>query len=98
MYLYTSIVRGTLKGEDLSQILESWSFCLIDNVLVLDSYIISVKEKGKRKYKIIKQYDRLYRRDSTLTIDEVPFPEDVQIDAKNDIMNQITVSKKLSRP
>jgi hypothetical protein len=99
MYLNTSVVEETFfEGEAakvLSSQMESWTFCLVDSVLVLDSYTRSIKEIGKRKYSIVKYYNRIMRRDSTLTMDEVPFPENVQIKAKNDIMNQITVSMKL---
>lgn len=71
---------------------EQFSFGIFNNVLVLNSYNLSLKEdKTKRKYNITKCYDRLYTRNSTITLEQVPLTEEIKNEAKLEYIKTIKV-------
>ena len=58
---------------------EQWYFYQTENRLYLDKYYLMKREdKKKRNYRVVKRYDRLMERDSTLTEAEVPFTEEIR--------------------
>ena len=69
---------------------EVWTFSLINNVLYLNTYNYLNKESTKhRKYKSIKKFDRLMRRDSTIEESEVPFTSEIKQHALNKYFDSV---------
>jgi hypothetical protein len=93
MYLKATVIR---TPSDLKR--ETWVFSLIDATIVLDSYVVAQRATLRhRKYEPVKTYRRTEPRSSTLAIIDVPLPGDVILQARHDIIEQITVSKELPR-
>mgnify|MGYP003651315468 FL=1 len=70
--------------------IEVWEFCIIDNTLYLDSYVLAEKESTRhRKYNDIKRYERLSSRESTMKEDEVPFNSDIKEEALNKYFDKV---------
>jgi hypothetical protein len=70
--------------------IEVWRFCIIDNNLYLDSYVLAEKESTRhRKYNNIKRYERLSSRESTIKEDEVPFNSDIKEEALNKYFDKV---------
>lgn len=77
------------KIDDLTT--EMFYFWLNDLVLILDSYIV-VKRKTKRhKGEILKKYDRLRGRESTLSETDVPFTEEIKQQAIEYVTSKLSV-------
>jgi hypothetical protein len=58
---------------------EQFHFYQTENKLYLDKYYLMKRENTKqRSYKVIKRYDRLMERDSTLTEAQVPFTDEIK--------------------
>ena len=64
-----------------------------DLTLYLENYRYSLKIEGKRVHQVIQQYDRLMTRNNTLTVEEVPFPDEVKNEALKTFIDKITVKK-----
>jgi hypothetical protein len=93
MYLKAIIIR---TPSDLER--ETWTFSLINATIVLDSYALTQRATPRhRKYQPVKTYHRNEPRHSTLALIDVPLPGDVILQARHDIIEQITVSKELPR-
>jgi hypothetical protein len=61
---------------------EFWSFTLIGSTLYLNEYRLLIRESTRhRKYRSIKVYDRLMKRNSTIEEHEVPFTNQLKQDA-----------------
>ena len=61
---------------------EVWDFTLLRGTLFLDSYQLLKRENTrKRKYLVIKKYNRLFERDSNIEESEVPFTEEIKKEA-----------------
>lgn len=74
--------------------IERWEFSFIGLNLYLNTYSLEKKESKKhRTYKAIKKYDRLWRRDNTITEEEVPFTDEIKQEALNKFMLGIKVLK-----
>lgn len=71
------IVEKTI--DDLT--LEKFTFITLDHKLYLDTYSIRKRESKRHTYKLIKLYNRLSTRDSSMTEDEVPFTLGIRAEA-----------------
>jgi hypothetical protein len=71
---------------------ERFSFWVNGNILILDSYNLFLREnKTKRKYNSIKCYDRLYTRNSTITLEQVPLTEEIKNEALQEYIKTLKV-------
>jgi hypothetical protein len=63
--------------------IEKWEFYQTDNNIYLDGYVVLMRESTlKRNYtKVLKRYDRLMERDSTIKESEVPFTDEIRKEA-----------------
>lgn len=72
--------------------IERWGFYCTQDRIYLDSYCLLKKESKKdKKYRVIKSYDRLRERDSTLKESEVPFNEAIKTEAFNRFVSGVKV-------
>ena len=68
-------------GED-GLLKEVWNFTIINSTIFLNGYQLMEKESARhRKYKTLKNYDRLMKRESTITEDDVPFTDEIRQEA-----------------
>ena len=73
---------------------EIWFFVLIRNTLFLDGYELLCRESTrKRKYNVIKRYDRLQRRYSTIEESEVPLTSEIKKEALQTYFDTIDCRK-----
>ncbi|MFA6570174.1 MAG: hypothetical protein WCT77_02955 [Bacteroidota bacterium] len=72
---------------------ETWVFTFINTTLYLDTYTKAEIVPPKRTGKIIDIYERIYHRNSTMTLDEVILPEDVKKEVTEKFLSLITVKK-----
>ena len=73
---------------------EKWRFTFIDKAIYLDAYYILQKEsKRHRNFRVLKKYERLFDRDSTMTEGEVPFTDEIKTEALNQFVSKIKVIK-----
>jgi len=73
---------------------ERWRFYFLNETLYLDSYYLLQKESRRHKnFKVLKKYERLMGRDNTLTESEVPFSDELKMEALNKFVSTIKVIK-----
>ncbi len=81
--------------DDLT--IERFRFTTLSNgeaILYLDSYFLLQKEnKRMRNYKVLKRYERLSGRDSTITEDEIPLTAGIKAEAIEEFISKIKVLK-----
>jgi len=71
---------------------EEFDFYQTNNVLILDSYRYSTRENTKKRtYNPIKRYERLSHRNSNMTLQEVPFTEEVKRQALEEYIKTLKV-------
>jgi len=90
-------VEHVYKGLDLDLAKQVWTFFLIDSELVLNSYQTMERPSKRHKWTVNAIYDRLDRRQSTMTLAEVELPDFVCVEAKQKLMAMITVVKERTR-
>lgn len=88
-----NITISKYELADEVQVKKEWRFWLYNFVLFLDSYTEFKKEKGKRKFVVEKNYDRIYTRGSKIKLEDVPLPEDVKKEAIEKFSALLTVQK-----
>jgi hypothetical protein len=88
---YHSYTVTHTAPEGLHQ--EVWHFCIIDLQIILDHYTALSRLTKRHTFRKGKVYSRLSPRDSTLSFDEVPFPQDVQDDVREQVIRDIVVLK-----
>lgn len=72
--------------------IERWGFAFIDKTIYLNSYSLLQKEsKMHRKFKVLKSYERLSGRGSTMKENEVPFSDELKAEALNKFVSTIKV-------
>ncbi len=73
---------------------EKWRFIFLDKTIYLDAYYLLQKESKRHKnFKVLKKYERLSRRDSTMIETEVPFTDEIKTEALNQFVSKIKVIK-----
>jgi hypothetical protein len=73
---------------------EVWGFTVIDRIIYLDSYHVMTRESTRaRKYRSIKQYERIKSRDNTLTENEVPFTDELRQEVLNEYFKTLKCLK-----
>jgi hypothetical protein len=73
---------------------EAWDFILILETLFLNGYQLLKRESTrKRKYKDVKKYDRLQRRNSNIEESEVPFTNEIKKEALERYFEKIDVRR-----
>lgn len=85
----------TRQQDDLTQ--AEWTFWFeeSDSTLFLANYTLSKRESKRHKFKPVEWYDRLDRRNNKIkNIDDVPFPNDVTAEARQQFIDKITVTLK----
>jgi len=71
---------------------EQFRFWVNGNIIILDYYnLFSLENKNKRKYNSIKCYDRLYTRNSNITLEQVPLTEEI----KNEVLQEYIKTLKV---
>ncbi len=81
---------GTLDAQE-------WTFTLIDNQIVLDRYMELSRPTKRHKEQGTRWYERLDHRSNTLTLAEVPLPDDVAAEALQKVVSQFRVVRELKR-
>jgi hypothetical protein len=80
------------KIDDLTR--ERFGFTFLYGTIILDSYFLEKKEdKSKRKYNSIKKYNRLFKRESNISEEEVLLNDDIKKEAINLFTSNITCKK-----
>jgi len=88
------LIMISIEKEIDELTLERWGFMHIDNTIYLHSYVVLGKDsKRSRKYKVLKEYDRLRSRYSTISELEVPLTEELKLEVLNEFMKGILVKK-----
>jgi hypothetical protein len=82
-----------ISDDGLSE--QRWSFWFYDamSCLYVDLYGSYSRPTKRRKFACDQFYTRTDQRNNTITVDQVPLPDDVAEEAKAAIVNQITVKK-----
>lgn len=71
---------------------EQFTFWVNGNLIILSAYFLLSRENTrKRNYKAIKRYDRLYERESNITLEEVPFTEEMRVEALSEYVKSLKV-------
>jgi len=71
---------------------ERFEFSVIDNVIIFNSYeLFSRENKNKRSYNSIKHYNRFFRRDSNITLQEVPLTEELKTEVLQEYIKTLKV-------
>jgi hypothetical protein len=75
---------------------EKWWFYFDDRTfrLVLDVYIKAEKRTRRHAFRNVAVYTRLDRRNNTITLDAVPFDDEIAHTAYNTFVEQIKVVKE----
>lgn len=80
------------KIDDLTR--ERFGFTFLYGTIVLDSYFLEKKEdKSKRKYNSIKKYNRLFKRESNISEEEVLLNDEIKKEVINLFTSKITCKK-----
>jgi len=74
--------------------MQSWDFILLDNLLVLERYAELSKKTKRHKYNVDKIYKRLCSRNNNISLADVPFDEKIQVEAMQELVRKITVTKE----
>ena len=63
--------------------IEKWEFYQTDNNIYLDRYVVLSRESTKKHNytKVVRRYDRLMERDSTIKETDVPFTDEIRLEA-----------------
>ena len=63
--------------------IEKWEFYQTDNNIYLDGYLLLKRDTTRKRYyeRVVKRYDRLMERDSTIKESEVPFNDEIRAEA-----------------
>jgi hypothetical protein len=93
MYLNVEVIREA----DNKLFRESWRLTQIDNYLSLAQYLIERRNTLRHKYQIEKSYNFTDHRNNTISLIEVPFPDDVKQEAIDLLVKQIKVVKEINR-
>ena len=93
--MYHRIELDIDKGE-LDK--ETFTFCHFDdkNELILDGYVVWHKETKRKRWKAVKSYNRLGRRDSSVQEQDVPLTDEIKAMALKEfmsIMSQVKIIK-----
>lgn len=67
---------------------ERWSFYLLYNKLVVNSYSIIERETKRHKWKTLKQWSRHHDRNSMLRQNDVPLTDAIKVQAKAEFLRQ----------
>jgi hypothetical protein len=70
-----------------------WVFWFDDSTLWLDGYYEFARASKRHKFLTSRCYTRTDRRNSTMTVEEAPLPDDVKAEALKKFVDQITVQK-----
>ncbi len=76
---------------------EEWKFCVVGEQIVLDGYGYWTRPTKRHKPHVVKEYDRLNRRHSSMVLAEVPFPDDVAAEALTQVTSRFRVVRELQR-
>ena len=71
---------------------EQFSFWVKDNIIILDSYFLLSRENTrKRTWNTVRNYERLSGRSSRITLEQVPFTEEI----KREVLEQYIKTLKV---
>ena len=72
---------------------EKFTFTIFnDNILVLDSYYyLSRENTRKRTWNTIRNYERLSRRNSKISLEQVPFTEEIKKEVLEEYIKTLKV-------
>ena len=92
------IIRNAqVRRESGDLVSEEWHFCVVGEQVVLDRYTYLERASKRHKYRAVRWYERINARDSTVKLDEVPFPDDVTEEALAEVRSRFYVVKELRR-
>lgn len=78
------------KIDELTK--ESFRFWINGNVIILDAYYLFSRENSrKRNYNALKIYERVGGRDNNIAPQEVPFTEEIKIEALQEYIKTLKV-------
>lgn len=77
---------------------QTWEFLLIEETFYLDLYIKEERPTKRHKFKIIENFSRLSKRDSTIqTEEEVNVPDYVKLIVKSEYVQKLSFKPWASR-
>ncbi len=88
-----------IEIEDIKTELERdvYSFWIVDFNMILDSYKVQYRESKKHKFKNLKSYERIDKRNSTMNLSEFEIPSYIVDDVKEMVKNRLVVLKEYLR-
>lgn len=88
-----------IEIEDVKTDLERdvYTFWIVDFNLILDSYKVQFRESKKHKFKNLKTYERIDKRNSTMKLSDFEIPSYIEDDVKEMVKNKLVVLKGYSR-
>lgn len=85
--MFDRIVLNKPAHDGLSG--SQWTFCLLGTRLVVDRYHEWEKATRRHQPKILREWSRLDRRGNRLSQEQVPFTEDIAVEAKETLVRLI---------
>ncbi len=78
--------------DDLNE--RTWRFLMFDHgQVVLNSFRQFSRPTKRHNFKVDRRYDRIDMRDNNMSLDEVPWDDDLVREVKEKILSMITVVK-----
>lgn len=94
-----SVTLEFLSTDRLSR--TSWRFYLLHTTLVVDLYIEERRDTPRKKFQEVRKWSRLMDRSNSLKKDEVPFSDEIAVQAKEAylelIRNEVSVGFQKER-
>jgi len=87
---YVNVIEKTSQD---GLVLEWWRFSLIDQCLVLDAYVKTVRKSKRHKGIQEQAYVRLFARDSTISEEQVPWSQELAEEALRVLTSSIRVGR-----
>jgi len=83
-----------IKGDGILK-RQVWRFWYNDsrNEIVLSRYTVEEKKTNRHKFRVVKVYNRLDKRDNTIAVGDVPLPDDVKEAAMKQFLDSLNVTK-----
>lgn len=79
--------------KQIDELTKEWfTFWVNGNLIILSTYFLLSRENTrKRTYTAIKKYDRLYERDSNITLEEVPLTQEIREEVLSEHVKSLKV-------
>lgn len=90
--------RYSIKRYSLDKLkFFEWIFWLNGTDIWLDKYFEYRRETKRHKFNVEEKYDKIFTRNNSISVDDVPLPDDVVSEVKNIIVSNLKV-KRWNKP